>query len=122
MKKFKVTRRIYALLTALFLALSSVGSIPLAAFAESKTIDDGLTVPFGIVADYDSSQGIGAVWGAAGYDLYTVTISSENGYLKVYEDQNLGYHWYPDSYPGGTYIVSIQGGRSGACDSRARAA
>ena len=109
MKKFKVTRRIYALLTALFLALSSVGSMPLAAFAESKTIDDGLTVPFGIVADYDSSQGIGAVWGAAGYDLYTVTISSENGYLKVYEDQNLGYHWYPDSYPGGTYIVSIQG-------------
>ncbi|MBR6307295.1 MAG: family 16 glycosylhydrolase [Lachnospiraceae bacterium] len=109
MKKFKATRRIHALLMALLLAFTSVGIKPLSAFADGKTIDGELTVPFGIVADYNSEQGIGVVWGAAGYDMYTVTISSETGYSKVYEDQNLGYHWYPDSYPGGTYTVSIQG-------------
>ena len=109
MKKTKVTKRIFATLLALLLAFTSMGLSPLEAFADGKVIDSELTVPFGIVCDYNSEQGIGAVWGAAGYDLYTVTISADNGYLRVYEDQTLGYHWYPDNYAAGEYTISIQG-------------
>ncbi len=88
MKKNKALRRILSAMLAIVLVLSSIGINPVRAMA--KEIDETLIVPFGAVAEYNETQGIGFVWGAAGYELYTVTISSDNGYNRLYEDQTLG--------------------------------
>nr|MCR5311271.1 hypothetical protein [Lachnospiraceae bacterium] len=109
MKSFKVTKRILAITLALVLTFTSAGVNSLTAWAAERTVDSELIVPFGIVSEFNAETGIGVVWGAAGYDLYTVTITSDNGYKKVYEDQTLGYKWYPDEYADGVYTVSIQG-------------
>jgi beta-glucanase (GH16 family) len=111
MKSFKVTKRIMAFALALVLTFSSVSFQSVTAYAAE--VDESLTVPFGISCAYDADQGIGVVWGAAGYDLCTVTISSENGYSRTYEDQTMGYHWYPDTYAEGDYLVSVQGQKDG---------
>ena len=110
MKRNHKTRMAIALAFALSLSLSSPALTGMQAYAAQVPVNEELTVPFGQVAEYNAEQGIGVVWGAAGYDLYTVTISCEaNGYEKVYADQNLGYHWYPDSYAAGEYLIEIQG-------------
>ena len=111
MKSFKVTKRILAVALALALTFTSAGVNSLTAMAAERTVDSELIVPFGIDGTYNPEQGIGVVWGAAGYELYTVTIASDTGFKKVYEDQTLSYHWYPDDYPAGNYTVSVQGVR-----------
>ena len=68
MKKKSVLSRILSAMLAIVLVLSSLGINPVHSFA--KEIDETLTVPFGAVAAYDENQGIGFVWGAAGYENY----------------------------------------------------
>ncbi|MCR5256293.1 MAG: glycoside hydrolase family 16 protein [Acetatifactor sp.] len=79
--------------------------------------DDGeedLIVPFGLEVKYDAAQGIGTVWGSAGYETYKVTIAcAANGYSREYPGQTMGYHWYPDSYAAGEYTISLQGEKNG---------
>ena len=60
---------------ALSLSLSSSMMVSLPSFAAQEPINASLPEVFGQVATYDEAQGIGLVWGAVGYDLYTVTIS-----------------------------------------------
>ena len=104
------TRMAMALAFALTLSLSSPMLTGIEAFAAQVPVNEELTTPFGQMAEYDAEQGIGVVWGAAGYELYTVTISCEaNGYEKVYANETLGKHWYPDSYAAGEYLIEIQG-------------
>ncbi|WP_022764012.1 glycoside hydrolase family 16 protein [Butyrivibrio sp. XPD2006] len=104
------TRMAMALAFALTLSLSSPTLTGIAAYAAQVPVNEELAIPFGQMAEYDAEQGIGVVWGDAGYELYTVTISCEaNGYEQVYADQTLGYHWYPDSYAAGEYLIEIQG-------------
>ena len=103
-----------AIAVAFALSLTSFSSAGLSTLAAQGPVNESYQTPFGQVADYNQEQGIGVVWGAAGYDSYTVTISCKsNGYEKVYSDQNLGYHWYPDDYSDGEYIIEIQGQRDG---------
>ena len=103
MKKRNLRGRL-AIAVAFALSLSSLTTTSLQAYAYQGPVNESLSLPFGQVADYDQERGIGFVWGAAGYDLYTVTIScAANGYEKVYPDQELGYHWYPDEYADGVY-------------------
>ena len=99
-----------ALAFALTLSLSSPALTGVQAYAAQVPVNAELTKPFGLVSDYNAEEGIGIVWGAAGYDLYTVTISCEaNGYEKVYTNQDFRYHRYPDSYAAGEYLIEIQG-------------
>jgi beta-glucanase (GH16 family) len=99
-----------AIAVAFALSLSSLSTAGLQAFAFQGPVNESLALPFGQLAEYNPEQGIGFVWGAAGYDKYTVTISCEaNGYEKVYTDQALGYHWYPDDYKNGEYLIELQG-------------
>ncbi|MBE5826518.1 MAG: glycoside hydrolase family 16 protein [Butyrivibrio sp.] len=122
MKRNHKSRMAIALAFALTLSLSSPMLTGLQTFAAQGPINEELTTPFGLVADYNAEQGIGVVWGAAGYELYTVTISCEaNGYEKVYTDQNLGYHLYPDDYAGGDYLIEIQGQKDGKLSQAATA-
>jgi len=108
MKKRSTFSRIVSFALAFVLVLTSMGFNSVHAYA--KETDSSLPSPVGGVATYDESQGIGFVWGNEGkYSLYTVTIESANGYSRVYENQNLAYHWYPDTYPAGTYDVYVQG-------------
>ncbi|MBP3825387.1 MAG: glycoside hydrolase family 16 protein, partial [Butyrivibrio sp.] len=123
MKKNHKTRMAIALAFALTLSLSAPTLTGVQAYAAQVPVNEELTTPFGLVADYNAEEGIGVVWGAAEYDLYTVTISCEaNGYEKVYANQELGYHWYPDSYAAGEYLIEIQGQKgdelSNACTAR----
>ncbi len=109
-KRNHKTRMAIALAFALSLSLSSPALTGMQAYAAQVPVNEELTTPFGQVAAYDAEQGIGVVWGAAGYDLYTVTISCKaNGYEEVYANQTLEYHWYPDSYAAGEYLIEIQG-------------
>ncbi|MCR4693694.1 MAG: glycoside hydrolase family 16 protein [Pseudobutyrivibrio sp.] len=116
MKKMGLKRSLKKGLTvgvaAAMLATAPSSVMPYSALAvvQAATVNDSLTVPFGQDATYNASQGIGFVWGAAGYDSYKVTISCDsNDYEKVYEGQELGYHWYPDTYEPGTYTIKLQG-------------
>ena len=85
------TRMAMALAFALTLSLSSPMLTGIEAFAAQVPVNEELTTPFGQMAEYDAEQGIGVVCGAAGYELYTVTISCEaTGYEKVYADQTVG--------------------------------
>ena len=103
-----------AIAVAFVMALSMPVTSSLQAYAAQGPINESYSLPFGQVAAYDETNGIGFVWGAAGYDKYTVTISCKaNGYEKVYEDQELGYHWYPDDYADGEYLIELQGQRDG---------
>ena len=109
MKKRNLKGRL-AIAVAFALSLSSVSATSLQVMAAMGPVNESLSLPFGQVAAYDENQGIGFVWGAAGYDKYTVTIScASNGYEKVYTDQELGYHWYPDEYADGVYLIELQG-------------
>lgn len=113
MKKRNLRGRL-AIAVAFALSLSSLTTTSLQVLAYQGPVNESLSLPFGQVADYDQEKGIGFVWGAAGYDLYTVTIScAANGYEKVYTDQELGYHWYPDEYADGVYLIELQGQRDG---------
>ena len=111
-----------AIAVAFALSLSTLGTASLPAYAAQTPVNADLGIPFGQVADYNAENGIGLVWGAAGYDQYTVTIScARNGYEKVYPDQTLGYHWYPDTYEDGEYLIEIQGQRDGELSGAATA-
>lgn len=109
MKKRNLKGRL-AIAVAFALSLSSVSATSLQVMAAMGPVNESLSLPFGQVAAYDENQGIGFVWGAAGYDKYTVTIScASNGYEKIYTNQELGYHWYPDEYADGVYLIELQG-------------
>ncbi len=119
MRKWNRKSRL-AVALAFALSVSSVVTANTQSLAAQEPVNESLGIPFGEVASYDEGQGIGVVWGAAGYKLYTVTISCEaNGYSEVYTDQELGFHWYPGEYADGEYLVEIQGQQdgelSGAC-------
>lgn len=106
----KGKRKRLAIAVAFALSLSSAVLPGASALAQQGPMNDELTTPFGLVAEYDAEKGIGFVWGEAGYEKYTVTISnSATGYEKVYTDQTLGYKYYPDDYEPGDYLVEIQG-------------
>ena len=110
----KGKRKRLAIAVAFALSLSSAVLPGASALAQQGPVNDELTTPFGLVAEYDAEKGIGFVWGEAGYEKYTVTISnSATGYEKVYTDQTLGYKYYPDDYEPGDYLVEIQGLRDG---------
>ena len=110
----KGKRKRLAIAVAFALSLSSAVLPGASALAQQGPVNDELTTPFGLVAEYDAEKGIGFVWGEAGYEKYTVTISnSATGYEKVYTDQTLGYKYYPDDYDPGDYLVEIQGLRDG---------
>lgn len=122
MKRNHKSRMAIALAFALTLSISSPLLTGMQTFAAQGPVNDGLTIPFGLVAEYNAAQGIGAVWGQAGYDLYTVTIScAANGFEKTYTDQTLGYHWYPDDYAEGEYLIEIQGQKDGELSGAATA-
>lgn len=111
-----------AVAMAFALSLSSLSAASLPAYAAATPVNESLAIPFGQVADYNPDQGIGFVWGAAGYDKYTVTIScAANGYERVYTDQELGYHWYPDNYADGEYLIELQGQSGGELSGAATA-
>lgn len=126
--KRKYVVRMLATMMAATLAMTAVpasgieGIIDIVRAAEREAqyvtegIDESLLTPFGLDKAYDAEQGIGFVWGYAGYDSYTVTISGKNtDYVKTYEHQGMGYKWYPDNYlPGKTYYIAIQGEQDGA--------
>ncbi|MBO7600679.1 MAG: glycoside hydrolase family 16 protein, partial [Lachnospiraceae bacterium] len=113
MKKQKAKSKL-ALALAFALLLSAAMPAGLDSYAAPGPVNETFSLPFGQVADYDETNGIGFVWGAAGYERYTVTVSCEaNGYEKIYTGQELGYHWYPDSYEPGEYLIELQGERDG---------
>jgi len=77
-------------------------------------IDESLVTPFGDVFNYDQAKDVlGLVWGAAGYDMYAVTITGIDTDYEANYEFGMGYHEVANEngnyIPGKTYAVALQG-------------